>query len=205
MIKWKLTNRNNRAIRIAFVGDWPVGSVYYDNLVSKNTPNHWKTFIGLPMIDMSNEHYSKEKMAMNLVESTVTFWFRRAGYPLGIIRRNRIIGIVVSESRNDDYNFRIVENEFLRHYREGDTICSGLAPHGADRFAATIAKKYETSYVWHKPNYKRYGNPDAELIRNRSVAKNSDILIACIAKGKGNAKDMLRKFKNLGKKNWYLV
>ena len=50
-----------------------------------------------------------------------------------------VIGIVGSRRRNRDRHYQIVEEKFFDIYVDGDIICSGGCPKGADSFAHTIA------------------------------------------------------------------
>lgn len=119
---------------------------------------------------------------------------------------NKIIGIVGSRRRDSEEDFNKIEKEFLKVYKQGDTICSGLCPRGADRFAVTLAKKYKAKSLWFPPDWKKYGL-SAGFIRNTDIAKNSYILIACAAKDrKGGTEDTIKKFiKFHGKYNLILV
>ena len=120
-------------------------------------------------------------------------------------RRKRVIGIIGTRRRDSDCDFRMVENEFLRHYHKGDIICSGLCPKGADRFAVILAKKYETPFIWHRAKWERLGK-FAGYARNNLIAEDSDIIIACVAPDrKGGTEDTIKKFKRLGKRNCYII
>lgn len=205
MIKWILQQHGYQTVRVAYVGKWPVGSVFYDGTVSKGATKVWKAVVTLPMIKITEKHYEHEKQAMSLVGAVVKYWFKNAGLPLPLKRRKRVIGVVGTRRRDSDYDFRLVENEFLRHYHEGDIICSGLCSKGADRFAVILSEKYHISARWYKANWQKDGKA-AGFIRNTYIAEDSNILIACVADDrKGGTEDTLRKFKNLGKRNWYLI
>ena len=116
-----------------------------------------------------------------------------------------IIGIVGSRRRCSENDFRLVEEEFLKVYKEGDIICSGLCPPGADRFAVILSQKYHTGTLWFPPDWARYGR-GAGIMRNTDIAKNSDILIACTADDRtGGTEDTIRKYLKLGKERLRLV
>lgn len=111
-----------------------------------------------------------------------------------MIKSPKIIGIVGTRRRDTEKDFYLVEKEFLKFYKDGDTICSGLCPSGADRFAVLLAEKYKCKTLWFPANWKRYGRA-AGIKRNTDIAKNSDILIACVAKDrKGGTEDTIKKF-----------
>ncbi len=93
-------------------------------------------------------------------------------------------------------------------YQEGDCICSGGCPQGADRFAEKFAKQEGTSMLIFYPNYKRYGR-GAPIVRNGKVAENSHVIVACIMNPEdgidevlkrktGGTEDTLRKFVKRG-------
>jgi len=117
-----------------------------------------------------------------------------------------VIGIVGSRRRDSQIDFEAVECEFLKHYTPGDTICSGLCRKGADRFAVILAKKYQTKTLWYPANWTVYGK-GAGFIRNTDIARDSDILIACVASDRvGGTEDTIRKFTlKFGKTGLYLV
>ena len=205
MITWRLQQRGYQISRIAYVGKWPVGLVFFDGTVSRGATKQWKAVAQLPMIRITEKHYRHEKQAMSVVAAVVKYWFKETGLPLPIKRRKRVIGVVGTRRRDTDHDFRLVENEFLRHYRQGDIICSGLCSKGADRFAVILSEKYHASARWYKANWQKHGK-SAGFVRNSYIAEDSHILIACVADDrKGGTEDTLRKFKNLGKRNWYLV
>jgi len=107
---------------------------------------------------------------------------------------SKIIGIVGTRSRDSEEDLKIIEKLFLEHYKPGDTICSGLCPKGADRFAVILQKKYKTKKKWFPANWQKYGIA-AGFIRNTNIAKFSNILIACVSKDrKGGTEDTIKKF-----------
>ena len=116
-----------------------------------------------------------------------------------------IIGIVGSRRRDTQSDFEAVESKFLELYNPGDTICSGLCKTGADRFAVVLAEKYQTKKLWYPANWARYGR-GAGLVRNTDIARDSDILIACVASDRtGGTEDTIRKYLKFGKTKLYLV
>lgn len=116
-----------------------------------------------------------------------------------------IIGIVGSRRRDSDDDFKLVEEEFLKVFKSGDIICSGLCPKGADRFAVILAAKYDTHTLWFPADWARYGR-GAGIKRNTNIALNSDILIACPASDRtGGTEDTVKKYLKLGKTELRLV
>jgi len=106
-----------------------------------------------------------------------------------------VIGIVGSRRRNTEEDYKKVEDTFLSIYTPGDTICSGGCPKGADNFAERIAEKYKIPIKIFKAEWKRLGKV-AGFIRNTDIAKESDILIACVSEDRtGGTEDTIKKFK----------
>lgn len=77
---------------------------------------------------------------------------------------------------------------------------------GGDRFAVLLQKKYNLDYIWHRAQWKIYGK-EAGFIRNKYIAKDSDILIARVHPDrKGGTEDTINKFVYLkGRKNLIIV
>lgn len=118
----------------------------------------------------------------------------------------RIIGVVGSRRRDSDSDYKIVERKFFDLYERGDWICSGLCPDGADRFAVVMHAKYCIPCLWFPANWKKYGKA-AGFIRNTDIARESDVLIACVASSRtGGTEDTIEKFlKFHDEKDLYLV
>jgi len=112
------------------------------------------------------------------------------------------IGIIGTRRRDTPKAYKAVEEEFFKHYEEGDWIVSGGCPKGGDRFAEVIAKKYGIPILIFYPNWKNYGRAGG-IIRNENIAIESDILIACVAKDRtGGTEDTIKKFqKNIDRIN----
>lgn len=106
----------------------------------------------------------------------------------------KIIGIIGTRRRDSSGAFKIVQEEFFLHYEEGDWICSGGCPKGADRFAEVIAKQNGIPIIIFYPDYKKKGRY-APFERNTFIADKSDILIACVSEDrKGGTEDTIQKF-----------
>jgi len=116
--------------------------------------------------------------------------------------KNKVIGVIGTRRRDDIKDFNKTLEAFNKIYKEGDSICSGLCPKGGDRFAVIIADRLGLSKdkrLWFPAEWKKYGRP-AGFIRNTDIAKNSDILIACVSEDRtGGTEDTIKKFKRKGK------
>lgn len=121
----------------------------------------------------------------------------------------KTIGVVGSRSRDTEQDFEIVKKKFMEVYAPGDIICSGLCSRGADRFAVIIADELnlpENERLWFPANWDKYKKA-AGFIRNTDIARESAVLIACVADDrKGGTEDTVKKFiKFHGKENLILV
>lgn len=121
---------------------------------------------------------------------------------------SKTIGIIGTRRRDSLRDFEIVRNKFYEIYEERDGICSGLCPKGGDRFAVMLADEVELSddkRVWHKANWDEHGKA-AGFIRNTYIARDSDILIACVADDrKGGTEDTIKRYLKLGKRCLHLT
>lgn len=118
----------------------------------------------------------------------------------------KTIGIIGTRSRDTESDYNIVYDAFNKVYEKGDKICSGLCPKGGDRFAVSIAKDLSIETMWFPAEWDKYGK-SAGFRRNGDIAKNSDILIACVSKKRiGGTEDTIRKFSKLkGTGNLHIV
>ena len=106
----------------------------------------------------------------------------------------KTIGIIGTRSRNTEKDFQLTREAFLKVYKKGDRICSGLCPKGGDRFAVLLQEEFNTPKLWFPAEWKKYGK-SAGYIRNIDIAKNSDILIAVINSNRnGGTEDTIKKF-----------
>lgn len=140
----------------------------------------------------------------------------------------KIIGIVGSRRRNESADFYATLKAFQKVYEPGDRIVSGACPQGGDRFAELIALQlaapghYSFEELWKMPSHQRlyelkvHGapiilhpakwreggryNPAAGFERNGLIARDADVLIACVAKDRtGGTEDTIAKFLRAGK------
>ena len=127
---------------------------------------------------------------------------------------NKVIGIIGTRSRDTAKDYQEVYDEFKKHYEPGDTICSGGCPKGGDRFAEIIMNNLglpENLRIIHYPEKPPKGSPyyayvKANYERNKLIAKDSDIIIACGNKQKdGGTENTIKEYKKLGKKKVYVV
>jgi len=103
------------------------------------------------------------------------------------------IGIIGSRRRDTKDDFLSVEICFLAIFKEDDIIISGGCPKGGDRFAEILADKYNTTKVIFKPKWSL--GKHAGFLRNTTIAKNSDELIACVSSNRtGGTEDTIKKF-----------
>ena len=109
----------------------------------------------------------------------------------------KYIGIIGSRRRNRGIDRKAVREKFFEVYEDGDWIVSGGCPEGGDRFAEKIAKDYGIPILIFYPNWKKLGKA-AGIIRNTDIAKESDVLVACIAKDRlGGTEDTIKKYMRL--------
>jgi hypothetical protein len=108
-----------------------------------------------------------------------------------------IIGIIGSRQRDSLKDFMEVAKTFCEHYKEGDSVCSGLCPKGGDRFAVVLADILclpRERRIWFPADWENYGR-EAGFRRNIDIANKSDTLIACVAPDrKGGTEDTIKKF-----------
>lgn len=118
----------------------------------------------------------------------------------------KVIGIVGSRRRDTGPDFQKVKATFFHEcYSQGDEIVSGGCSAGADRFAEQLAKQYQIPIKIYYAEWNRLGK-GAGFARNGLIARDADILIACVAPDRtGGTEDTIRKFEKLGKGKALLV
>lgn len=121
---------------------------------------------------------------------------------------SKTIGIVGSRRRNSPTDFELVKSVLLKVYKVGDGIVSGGCPEGADSFAATLAYELQIAlYEWLPDEskidqklmamgLKRAAWAQICYARNTLIARDSDVLIACVAEDRkgGGTEDTIKKF-----------
>ena len=111
------------------------------------------------------------------------------------------IGIIGSRRRNTEEDLQKVTEAFhkLKEEYKDVSIISGGATKGGDRFAEIIACLEKIPIKIYYPDWEKYGRI-AGFNRNTDIAKESDILIACVSPDRtGGAEDTIRKFKKTSK------
>jgi hypothetical protein len=123
-----------------------------------------------------------------------------------VLTFNKAIGIVGTRRKDGSVSYTKVEKLFLELAEQGDVIISGGCKKGGDRFAEVIARKFAYPVVVFYANWKKYSKGGG-MVRNTDIAKNSDILIACVAADrKGGTEDTIKKFLDCNsEKNLYIV
>ena len=110
----------------------------------------------------------------------------------------KTIGIIGSRRRNTPADAVLVTNKFLDIYVVGDEIVSGGCPQGADRFAELIAKQRQVPIKIYYAEWDRLGKR-AGFARNGSIARDANVLIACVAEDRtGGTEDTIKKFGTKG-------
>lgn len=112
----------------------------------------------------------------------------------------KVIGIVGSRRRATPQDMRIVAEAFGAVYEEGDSIVSGGCPTGGDNFAEVIARHQQIPIkIWYA-QWRRFGK-SAGFQRNGDIARDADVLIACVAEDRtGGTEDTIEKFEKKGTK-----
>lgn len=133
-----------------------------------------------------------------------------------------IIGVVGSRRRNTDRDYDLVldrvwhvikkirKEQGLEEARipisECFKICSGGCRTGADSFVHNIAERIGITFYKHLPvlpenyeelpgQYKKWAYAKACYTRNTLIAKDSHILVACVAEDRtGGTEDTIKKF-----------
>jgi len=106
------------------------------------------------------------------------------------------VGIVGSRRRDTLDDLMLVDAAFRKVTENFKVtqIISGGAKKGGDRFAEIIAAKYDVPIKIFYPDWSKYGRI-AGFTRNTDIAKESDILIACVHPDrKGGTEDTIKKY-----------
>lgn len=107
------------------------------------------------------------------------------------------IGIIGSRRRNIANDYFLVLDAFRGIYEDGDQIVSGGCPQGGDYFAEKIARDHQVPIKIYYAQWKKLGR-SAGFARNGDIARDSDVLIACVAPDRtGGTEDTIKKFQKL--------
>lgn len=119
------------------------------------------------------------------------------------------IGIIGSRTRDTTEDKITVWKEFKKWYEPGDIIISGGCPKGGDRFAEEFAivlglTEKNGGLIIHRPKQIPKGSPRYDFVkefysRNTLIARDSDMLIACVSPDRtGGTEDTIRKWEKKG-------
>jgi hypothetical protein len=133
---------------------------------------------------------------------------------------SKMIGIVGTRRRNAPEDFATVHDAFVKVYEPGDRLVSGGCPEGGDKFAEVLAIQLARPGHWtngdlltfsvarrhhiikevgapiliHHAEWHKRGR-GAGFYRNTFIARDADILIACVAEDRtGGTEDTVGKF-----------
>jgi hypothetical protein len=116
-----------------------------------------------------------------------------------------IVGCRIRDSQKDYEQTEKAFAELVKSNNQVDCIVSGGCPRGGDRFAEMIARKFNIPTLIHPAEWSKYGK-SAGFKRNGLIARDSDVLIACVAPDrKGGTEDTIKKYTDMGKTNLILV
>ena len=116
---------------------------------------------------------------------------------------SKTIGVIGSRQRNEPEDLVLVTRAFLSAYEEGDSVVSGGCPKGGDRFATVICCAFGVPLHEWLPDKSKldkslpYKAAYAKIAyaRNTLIARDADVLIACVAPDrKGGTEDTIKKF-----------
>ena len=106
----------------------------------------------------------------------------------------KTIGVIGSRRRVSAIDQSAVRRTVIGIYEDGDRFVSGGCPTGGDRFCEEIARKLGASITIHHADWLKYGK-NAGFRRNDLIAKDADVLIACVAHDRtGGTEDTIKKF-----------
>lgn len=110
------------------------------------------------------------------------------------------IGIVGTRRRDSIHSdLPKVKKAFLDIKTDPTMIISGGCPQGGDKFAELIAKNEQVPILIHYAQWNKHGK-SAGFVRNGDIARDSEVLIACVAADRtGGTEDTIKKFLQLNK------
>lgn len=118
------------------------------------------------------------------------------------------IGVVGSRRRNEERDFFLVRGRIYLHMRPGDSLVSGGCKEGADHFAEAVYEQFKAYFplgqmIIHLPDKTKldkrlpYRAAYAKIAyaRNELIARDSNILIACVAPDRtGGTENTIKHF-----------
>jgi hypothetical protein len=107
------------------------------------------------------------------------------------------IGIIGSRRRNTEEDLKLTTETFHKLQKEypDATIVSGGATKGGDHFAEIIACLDKVPIEIFYADWQQFGRI-AGFMRNTDIAKESNILVACVHQSRtGGTEDTIKKFK----------
>ncbi len=126
----------------------------------------------------------------------------------------RLIGIVGSRRRDSMNDLEVVERALHAIWEPGDGIVSGGCPKGGDRFAEILAHRLGVRPTIHYPDRSkldpklpaRAAWAKVNYARNSLIARDSDVLIACVAADrKGGTEHTIREFQRIHPKGQVIL
>jgi hypothetical protein len=109
----------------------------------------------------------------------------------------KVIGIVGSRRRNSVADRDATTRAFCKIVEPDDEIVSGGCPQGGDSFAEWIAKRYQHTIKIYYAKWDKLGR-SAGFARNGDIARDADVLIACVAPDRtGGTEDTIKKWQKL--------
>lgn len=106
-----------------------------------------------------------------------------------------ILGIVGCRARDTEHDCILVENAYHVIASRVSSIVSGGCPRGGDRFAEVIAKKWNVPIKIYPADWAKFGK-SAGYKRNIFIARDADVLIACVSKERiGGTEHTIKMFK----------
>jgi hypothetical protein len=78
-MKWEKDIREYTAGSILILGEWNVGSAYYNSFRAKDDPLKYAATCSLPGIKKVLGYYATEQEAKDRVEVTVKYWISKSG------------------------------------------------------------------------------------------------------------------------------
>jgi hypothetical protein len=117
------------------------------------------------------------------------------------------VGIIGSRKRNTPSDKKAIRKSLKAKInfwgKKNITIVSGGCPEGGDRFAEELAEEFKLPIIIHWPDKKllpekpkKWDYANMFYARNTLIARDSDLIIACVTpERKGGTEDTIKKFR----------